>query len=262
MDTSILERIGLTPGEIKAYLALLRLGPSSTGPLAKRSGVSRSKLYSVMDKLEKKGLASHIEQGGVMRFQAIEPAKVRDYIREKEDDLRKVAEDFESLLPRLEDYRKGPGQGQSATLYQGMKGLIAAHEHTYLKLGAGEEYAYMGIPASQPESHHRYWQKDHERRIKAGIRSRLLFNRDTPRATLSDRNRFRGCDARYMPTDIKTPSYFLIYKDTVMIAIPSAEPLVVEITSKEIADSFMAYFEEFWSRSRPFTKKKDLGNKR
>ncbi|GAG26288.1 unnamed protein product, partial [marine sediment metagenome] len=47
MDTKILEEIGLTQGEIKTYLALLKLGSSSTGPIAKESQVSRSKLYSI-----------------------------------------------------------------------------------------------------------------------------------------------------------------------------------------------------------------------
>ena len=61
MDARILEEIGLTAGERKTYLALLKLGLSSTGPIAKLAQVSRSKLYSILDKLEKKGLASHIE---------------------------------------------------------------------------------------------------------------------------------------------------------------------------------------------------------
>lgn len=86
---------------------------------------------------------------------------------------------------------------------------MAAHEHTYLKLKKGEEYLYMGIPKYQPETHHLYWKRDHVRRTEAGIRCRLLFNADTPAETLKNRNSYRGCDARYMPFSIKTPSYFL-----------------------------------------------------
>ena len=74
MDTKILEEIGLTHGEIKTYLALLTLGSSSTGPIAKESGVSRSKLYIILDKLEKKGLVSHIEKDGIIYFQSADPA--------------------------------------------------------------------------------------------------------------------------------------------------------------------------------------------
>ena len=252
MDTKLLEKIGLTPGEIKAYLALLALGPSSTGPLAKRSQVSRSKLYWIMDKLEKKGLASHAVRNGVVYFQAVEPTKINDYIEEKEDELKTLKEEFVQLLPELESYHKRAKEAQSMTIYQGLKGLKVAHEHSYLKLKKGEEYVYMGIPAFQPETHHLYWQKDHMRRVSLGIRTRLLFNRDTDRGILENRNSYVMCDARYMPTDIKTPAYFMIYKDTVMMAIPSSNPLAVEIVSQEIADAFMAYFEEYWKRSKKF----------
>jgi DNA-binding MarR family transcriptional regulator len=256
MDTKLLEKIGLTPGEIKAYLALLALGPSSTGPLAKKSQVSRSKLYWVMDKLEKKGLASHAERNGVIYFQAVEPTKIDDYIQEKEDELGLLREEFIKFLPELESFHKRAKETQSMTLYQGLKGLKVAHEHSYLKLKRGEEYVYMGVPAYQPETHHLYWQKDHMRRASLGIKTRLLFNNDTDGAIMENRNSYPLCDARYMPTDIKTPAYFLIYKDTVMMAIPSTNPIAIEIVSQEIADAFMAYFEEYWKRTKPFKKRR------
>ena len=44
MDISILQEIGLTPGESKVYLALVKIGKTTTGPIAKESGVSASTL--------------------------------------------------------------------------------------------------------------------------------------------------------------------------------------------------------------------------
>ncbi len=252
METELLEKLGLTPGEIKAYLALLKLGPSSTGPIAKESQVSRSKLYSILDKLEKRGLVSHILTKGVIYFQASEPSKIMGYIKEKETEIKMLEENFEKFLPQLEEYYRQAGKTQEVKVYQGTKGLITAHEHTYLKLKRGEEYFYIGIPKYQPPMHEVYWRKDHKRRAEAGIRCKLLFNRDTSKELLKLRNNYKGCDARYMPASIKTPAYFLIYKDTVMIAMPVENPIVVEITSQQIADAFMAYFWEFWKRSKPF----------
>jgi sugar-specific transcriptional regulator TrmB len=249
MDTKILAAIGLTPGEIKTYLALLKLGSSSTGPIAKESQVSRSKLYSILDKLEKKGLVSHVEKKGVTYFQAVEPKKIKDYLQEKEMTLKKLERDFENFLPQLEAFHKEAARVQKVSVYQGLKGLITAHEHLYLKLKSGEEYYYLGIPKDQPEPHHLYWQRDHIRRAKAGIKCQLLFNEDTSRKILNNRNSYNGCEARYMPVGVKTPSYFAIFKDTVIITIASINPIAIEIISQEVADSFMAYFEEFWKLS-------------
>ena len=249
MDTTLLDNLGLTKGEVKTYLALIRLGSGSTGPIAKESQVSRSKLYSILDKLEKKGLASHVEENGVTYFRATEPSKIKDYIKEKEDRLKKLEQDFDTFLPQLESFHNDTAKVQNVTVYQGLKGLITCHEHTYLKLKSGEEYYYLGIPKDQPATHHLYWQRDHVRRSKGGIHCKLLFNCDTSREVLKDRNSYKGCEARYMPFGIKTPSYFLIYKDTVMISIPSDNPITIEIVSQEVADSFKAYFNEFWQRS-------------
>src|SRR3989344_1905685 len=170
MDTKILEELGLTLGEIKVYLALLKLGSSSTGPIAKESQVSRSKLYIILDKLEKKGLASHVEEKGVTYFQAAEPSKIKDYLKEKEETVKKLQQDFEKFLPQLEAFHKESGRVQRVSVYQGFKGIITAHEHIYVKLKKGEMYYYVGISKDQPEFQHIYWRKDHERRAKAGDR--------------------------------------------------------------------------------------------
>ena len=73
-----------------------------------------------------------------------------------------------------------------------------------------------------------------------------MFNRDTKPEILKNRNSFKGADARYMPTDLKTPAWFLTYKDTTTIILQDPTEIAVEIINQEIADSFKAYFEEFW----------------
>ena len=139
---------------------------------------------------------------------------------------------------------------QDVIVSHGVKALIHAHEKTYQRLSKGEEYVYLGIPNYQPAEHHEYWKKDHEKRIKAGIKCRLLFNKDADKEILKDRNTYGGCDARYMETDIKTPSYMNIFKDTVVISIPKKNPIVIEIKNKEVASSFKGYFESFWKQSK------------
>ena len=55
-----------------------------------------------------------------------------------------------------------------------------------------------------------------------------------------------------MPTGIKTPATFLIYKDTVVVILQNPETIAIEIVNQSIADSFKAYFEEFWGISKRF----------
>jgi len=139
-----------------------------------------------------------------------------------------------------------------AKVYYGFDGMKAVHEHTYSRLSKGDEYFYIGGPPSQSESLHSYWRYDHVRRAKAGIGCRILFHPKMKRKEVANRNTYAGCDARYMPVEINSPVWLLGYKDVIAMQVLAKNPITIEITNKEIADSFRAYFEEFWKKSRPF----------
>ncbi|PIN86839.1 hypothetical protein COV19_02435 [Candidatus Woesearchaeota archaeon CG10_big_fil_rev_8_21_14_0_10_44_13] len=251
MDISTLKEAGLTEGEIKVYLALLELGSSTTGPIVEKSRIARSIIYQILEKLMQKGLVSVITKEKTKYFQAAEPNKILDYIDEREERLQENKEMIEKLLPELELKQKMAVKS-ATNMYFGYKGIRTAHEHLYLKLKKGESYDYMGVPAFQPEEQHLYWKRDHVRRIKAKIKTRILFNIDADQNTLKNRNSYWGVDARYMPEGIRTPACFAIFKDTTIIILQSPHALAVEIINQDIADSFQAYFEEFWKRSEPF----------
>ena len=251
MDAGALHEAGLTDGEAKVYLALLELGSSTTGPIVHKSGIARSIIYQILARLMDKGIVSSIIKEKTSYFQAAEPGRLLEYLDERERMLKKSRENVQALLPQLLLLRKSTTQS-AATLYTGLRGIRTAHEHTYEKLRRGEEYVYLGVPAQQPEEQHSYWMKDHLLRIKAGITCRLFFNQDTDPEILRNRNSYAGAEARLMPADIITPAQLLIYKDTTVIQIQKPDPIAVEIINQPIADSFKAYFEEYWRKSAPF----------
>ncbi|MCI0504089.1 hypothetical protein L0Y65_05265 [Candidatus Micrarchaeota archaeon] len=252
MEAKTLERIGLTKGEIRAYLALLKAGSGPAGEIARNSGVSRSKVYLILDRLEKKGMASHVDKRGVRHFQAVEPSKISDYLKEKKDELEDIQAEFQRLLPQLEAFHKAQGTAQNITVYQGYKGLKASHEHLYLKMKRGEWYYVIGAPGGGVWSQlDRFWLLDHKKRAAAGIGCKILFNADVEEKIVMHRNSQPLCEARYMPIGMVTPAEIEIYKDTTLIITISTEPISIEIVSQEIADSFRVYFDQFWKRAKP-----------
>ena len=251
MDTSSLKEAGLTEGEIKVYLALLELGSSTTGPIIEKSGIARSIIYQILDKLMQKGLVSSVIKEKTKYFQSAEPTKILEYIDEREKAFQENKKKVEEFLPQLLQ-KQAMSTKNAVSMYLGFKGIRTAHEHLYQKLKRGEEYYYLGIPAFQPEEQHLYWQRDHIQRVKSGIKCKLLFNRDTHPETLKNRNTYKGGEARWMPADLITPACFGIFKDTVIIFIQIPQAICVEIVNQEIADSFKAYFDEFWKKSESF----------
>ncbi|MBS3174892.1 TrmB family transcriptional regulator, partial [Candidatus Woesearchaeota archaeon] len=81
MIEEILHQIGLTEGEIKVYLSLLELGSTSTGKIIKKSHISGSKVYEVLDRLSSKGLVTSVVKNGVKYFEATTPEKILSYLR-------------------------------------------------------------------------------------------------------------------------------------------------------------------------------------
>jgi HTH-type transcriptional regulator, sugar sensing transcriptional regulator len=247
MERALLQAAGLTEGEAKVYLALLETGLATSGKIVKKSGVSKSIVYHLLAKLMEKGLVSFIVKEKTKHFQAADPSKLLEFLTAKDEELRKTADEIEKALPRLLALQQARPSSE-ARVYTGLRGVRTAHEHLYDKLERGESYFSLGVPAYQPEEMHRYWQRDHIRRIKAGIRCKLLFNADTDPAIIANRNTFTGAEARAMPTDIKTPALFHIYKDTVAVILQHPVAIAVEIVNQEIADSFKAYFDQFWKQ--------------
>jgi len=253
METKILENLGLTKGEVKVYLALIKLGPSTSGPITDKSGVSRSKVYNILEKLMQKGIVSYIIKEKTRYYQAEDPIKIKEYADKKEQEFQKRKKEIDKLIPQLKLQQKIDDSKNNIQIYKGFKGIQTITNKVYSKLKKGETFYDIGIPSFQEEKYHSYWQEeDHPKRIKLGIKVKMLFNPKTPKKILKNRNNYWGCEARYMPIQIETPSWFLIYKNVVVIILQEEEPIAIEIINKQIAVSFKEYFEAFWKLSKPF----------
>lgn len=254
MEEMLIQEAGLTSGEAKVYLALLKLGQTTSGPIIEESGIANSIIYRILDKLIEKGLVSYVVKEKTKHFQAADPKRILDYIEERKDKLDQSKERLAKILPSLIGMAHGE-EGTTIRVFEGFKGVVTAFEQYYSRLKKGEGYCQLGGFPYQEEKWHLYWQKDHLKRGKLGIWCKLLFNKDTARSILENRNSFKGCDARYMPTGIQTPAWVMVYKDVSIIFLQSKNPVAVEIISKEIADTFMAYFEDYWVKTEPYNKK-------
>ena len=91
-----LRRVGLAEYEAKAYLALLNTHLSTATKVSEKSGVPRTKIYSVLESLERKGWVK-IFSGVPLLFKAVEPLTV--FEKAKED----YAEFLESVQTMLKE---------------------------------------------------------------------------------------------------------------------------------------------------------------
>src|SRR3989344_1634968 len=239
-----LQSLGLTGGETKAYLAMLELGSSTVGPIAKKSGISYSKIYEVLQRLIDKGVVSFIIKEKTKYFQAIEPSLLHKFLDRQENEIEKNRERLKQIIPELEKHRKTFAETQEAEIFVGLKGLRTANEIIYSNFNKKDTalffYAYK-------EEHSKIvdefflklapFYKQIKIKFK-GIGSKEWAKSEYVKKTSS------FIDARYV--DFPLPGTIDIYKDMIFQIAWSNKPTGILIHSKEIAENYRNYFNEVW----------------
>ncbi|MCX6769658.1 MAG: hypothetical protein NT051_03180 [Candidatus Micrarchaeota archaeon] len=247
MDTSALESIGLTKSEIKVYLALLDMGPSSTGPIVMRSRTADSKIYGVLEKLSQKGMVSSFLKEGVKRYKAASPNMILEYLQEKKRQVEEKEAAVSKLLPSLLMMERQVAETNEASVFTGQRGVRTAFQDIVDSLGKGGEVRIMGV-YQFGEQFLRAAQHFHKSRAAKGVKAKMLFNHGA-KETAKKLQQYKPIELRFMPSDMFTPAIFLVYGNKVLISLGD-EFTMFMIKSASAAKAFNAYFDAMWASSK------------
>jgi len=242
-----LKKIGLTNGEIKVYLTLLETGSATTWTITKKSKISGSKVYEVLERLIEKGLASSITKNNVKYFEAANPNRIIDYLNEKQEQIEKEKSNVAYILPQL--LMKAQSAPKSdVKVFVGFEGLKTANEDIIQTLSKGEEWLSMGL-TEQPKSWEIYFTKRQKARADKGIILKHLIN-EKYKSLYESRKKLKHTQFRFLPKNFEMPTSTEIYSNKVIIMILSQEqPTAILIENKDVADSFKKYFYALWNKS-------------
>lgn len=243
-----LQQLGFTEGEEKAYKALLKLGSSTTGPIAKESNISRSKIYEVLEKLSSKGVVSHYKKNNVSHFQAAHPDRILDYLKKKEENLKEKRKNFEKKIPLFEELLKEKSIRREAQVFEGIEGIKNVREMALRTMKAGEEMLYFGNPSSGHDYVLGYWDDWNKRRIKKEIDAKIIYNPDAKKYG-ERRKKQEHTHVKYLPDKGSTHAWIEIYQDTIAIVMKHKTPMSIVIKNKFVAESFKTYFKILWDVS-------------
>lgn len=251
MDLSDLKKIGLTKGEVKIYEALLDIGETTRTELAKRSGISPSKIYDVANRLLEKGIISTVKKGGVMHFSASNPERIKDFILQKRKELEQEDKLVQEMLPELLAKYKRTEQKSDIEVFYGWGGMKTAYSELVSSLGKGDKNYILG--ASVGKDSHRadiFFGQHYKRVEKAGFTVKIIFNenmRGNPKRT-GYLVKSKRHEARFLHQDTFTE--INVYKDTVLFVMLLEKPIVMRVKSREAADSFRQFFNSLWMTAK------------
>jgi sugar-specific transcriptional regulator TrmB len=251
MNIRDLTKIGLTDGEIRVYDALLDLGETTRTKLAKRSGISPSKVYDVVYRLVEKGIVSVVKKQGTLHFSAANPERLKDFIEGKEEELRQERSVVDTLLPALLSRHGETREKLDVEVFYGWDGMRTVFWDIARALDTGDvSYVFgasMGQDWLQADT---FFSKYYQEVEKKGYCIRIIFNENM--RNHKDRTGYfethKQHRVRYLHQDTFTEINF--YNDTVLFIMLLRKPLVIRITNKEAADSFRKFFLTMWKQAK------------
>ncbi len=226
------EVFGLTRMEAKIYDALLELGPSLAGLITRKSGIHRRSVYDALERLIQKGLVGYIVKNNRKYFEATNPERLVDLLKEKEATVRE-------LLPQLQAKYKQQKEKSETIFYRGKNGLKNIFED---QLAVAKEILIISASSLAKEVLRYYFQSYDKRRVQKKIKIKLLYSGKERR----ERN-IKLAEVKYLPKDYDNPASMNIYADRVAIIHWSKEnPFVILIRDKEIAEGYKSHFNLLW----------------
>ncbi|MDO8553619.1 MAG: helix-turn-helix domain-containing protein [Candidatus Micrarchaeota archaeon] len=251
MQITELRKLGLTEGEIKVYSALLELGETTRTELAKKSGISPSKIYDVANRLLEKGIISSVKKDGILNFSPANPERLRDFLKQKENEINEERKTVEQLLPMLLSQYDQTKERTDVEVFYGWEGLKTAFVTLENSMSPKDESLVFGASIGKnPEQADIFFTKHQQRLEKKGYKVRIIFNEDI--RARKDRYKYyikhKKHEIKFLHQETFTELY--IYKDRVLFLILIKKPIAIMVKNNEVVDSFRKFFESMWKLAK------------
>lgn len=234
MELQELKTLGLTQGEIKVYSAILHIGSSTINNIHEKTGTERRAIYDIINKLIEKGLISYTIERGKRTYQCAPPSKLKEEVTHKKWEI----EEFEKIIPKIEDIYKSSKPKISLEIFRGKEGIKSIFEdmlnYKENHFIGGRWYVAKEMPV--------YWAHYDKKRIKEGVRWYNLVLHDAPKTPTK-----KLVSIKKLPKDFSgSPTIIWIYGNKVAHVVWSPEFIVFMMESKDIAENYKKYFWFLW----------------
>lgn len=243
MSDNILNELGFSPNEAKIYETLLDLKEAGVGEISLKAKIHRRNVYDAINRLVDKGLAFSILSHGENFYAPVDPDKLSEIVKEKEQALNKV-------LPDLRSRYQKKSNSQESYIYRGIEGF-----KNYMRdiLRVGEDVYVIGgkLAWSDPEIKN-YAERTLKETERKKIKFHILFDSKVKKE-IAELNKF-GKDHKFLPEEYFTNSTINIFGDYIVNYTGLYTKKIDEkgtlfiIKDKELAESYRKWFKLMWDK--------------
>lgn len=231
----VLENLDFEAREIKIYLALIKEQGLTALQISKKTGIDRTTIYDLLNKLISKGIVNQILKDKTKSFSALSPDKLESHFKEKYSSLKLILPDLKKIANEKKEEIK-------CELFYGKQGLrnvikeFILEEVNYKAIGIRKEYEELiGYLADQNIINFN----------KLKIKETAIVEEDTKFTKLKEG------DYKYLKKGSLSATTTLIYKDIVIFIIWEEPYYAIRIKNKTFVKMQENYFKLLWNLSKP-----------
>ena len=244
MEHETLEKIGLTKNESIVYLTLVKSGSIKTAKILKMSGLNSGRIYDTLESLKHKGLISESLINGIKHFTASPPIQLKEYFKQRLNQLKKEEPLIGSAIPQLNKIRNIAIGEYKSVIYTGLRGLKTAVDEAFEGVKKGEEILAMGVSSLKDKTINRFWINWSPKRISHKIIAKHLFSENS-----DFYKKFKKM--KYTQTRILngiTPVTIDIFGTKTVLILNYKEPIsCILIQDENTVQSFRQFFYQLWN---------------
>jgi HTH-type transcriptional regulator, sugar sensing transcriptional regulator len=236
---NILNNLEITGEQAQVYLALLELGEGNFTEISRKIGIKRTTLYNVVEKMERKGYVKKSIDN--KKFESIQPQQ----LFEKLQSNNLV---FFQAMPLFKSIMKKPVNLSKVKFYSGNKGIQQLFLDDLEAYRGKEEKILRTVSGASFYSTDADFRDQYAiKRQEMGIETRIISSYDLKPFVEKYRKQFSMQEVKFLPESLGpiTGRISASLGRVALIGFTQDKSGIV-ITSKELADTFIKFFDFVW----------------
>ncbi len=241
-DIDTLGKIGLTKNDRNVYLTLVESGIATVSDLTKKTGLHRSYVYDILDKLIDMGLVSFTIKNKKKYFNTENLDRILQILKNKEQEIKESRIEINKILPELAKRKKITIEKQEAKIFIGKEGIKSILEDI---LKIKKDFVAFGAEGKFKDIFKWYFDNWQNRRANLGVRYRIIYNSKLKGKRPTKEQRL--VEVRFLSAKYDFPATTIVYGNRIAVLIWDISPVGFILESEQAVKSFLSYFDLLWN---------------
>lgn len=244
-----LKALNLTTDEAMLYLELLK-EPQTYLKLSRTTGINRSKVYRLIDDMEKRSLVSRRTDDKGVLLTASDPRTLEVQIVTEEQEVLEKRAIFNRLIPELQYLKDFGAHNTNSFIVETYGGVDGFKQMLWHELKADKEVLVLGSGSIESLVESKRWSERHRANsVEANYKIREIINPGKKEADFTKNDDFiKQYTKKLISPDVLLLNHqIVIYNDTVATYCwQNNKKIGVEIINKANANMMRQMFETYW----------------